>query len=170
MAMKDREGDFLRRLDLELRAFAERNRAPGHPLRPVTHARHVVYRAKPGLVNRHGRMIIEPRDTFEVYRGRVLLGHVTRMRQGDWFAWTAEKGPGMGSFRTRSRAARSLLDRVTALVECPQFNGLCVLLPNPLWNETKPDRPGPHYCNIARMGREHLCSCVCGAYLDLEEV
>lgn len=163
----DGEGDPLLRLDQELRVFAERNRAPGHPLRPVTNFRHIVYRPKPTLVTRHGRMLIDPSITFEVYRGSHLLGTVSRTPQGQWLAWTAEKAPGMGAFDRRSHAARSLLARLNAGYLCHRFGGLCPLLPNPLWDESK-QRLGPHYCNIARLGGEHHCMCVCGVYLDLD--
>lgn len=164
----DGEGDPLLRLDQELRSFAERNRAPGHPLNPVRHHRHIVYRAKGEVVIRRGRAFIEPQTTFEVYRGRYLLGSVVRLVQGEWAAYTAEKGPGLGIFRKRSHAARALLDMLTVGFECTAFAGLCPLLPNPLWDDTVPERKGPHYCNIARLGRKHYCKCACGSYLDLD--
>lgn len=152
-----------------LRKFAEDNRAPGHPLRPVRHPRHIVYRPKPNLGpgGPYRHMMLLPPYAFEVYRGRFLLGTVVRMQQGEWFAWTAEKGPGMGSFRKRSHAARALLDRMNAGYQCTSMGGLCSLLPNDMWAD-RPDRRGPHWCNIARLGGEHQCLCVCGIYLDLD--
>lgn len=154
----------------EMRAFAERNRPPGHPLRPVTDNRHIVYRPELYFSCRNSRhMMIRPPYSFQVFRGRYLLGTVTRMLQGEWFAFPAEKGPGMGSFERRSHAARALLHRWDAGYGCRRFGGLCSLLPNPLWDETKPDRRGPHYCYIARLGGEHVCECLCGILLDLDE-
>lgn len=154
-----------------LRIFAEQNRAPGHPLRPVRNPRHIVYRPKSniGPGGPYQQLTLRPSTSFEVYRGRFLLGTVARMREGDWCAWTAEKAPGMGLFRKRSHAAGALLDlAVTPLYWCMRFGGLCPLLPNEMWID-EPERRGPHWCNIARLGGEHHCICVCGVYLELDE-
>lgn len=153
----------------EMRAFVERNRPPGHPERPVTHPRHIVYRPLSYYGIRRGQMMMLPPYSFEVYRGRYLLGTVVRQVRGEWFAWPAEKGPGIGAFAKRSYAAGALLRLWDAGYGCSRFGGLCSLLPNPLWDETKPDRRGPHYCYIARLGGEHVCECLCGIHLDLDE-
>lgn len=151
----------------EMRVFAENNRAPGHPLRPVRDSRHIVYRPKFNCGIRRGRMVVLDPTSFEVYRGRMLFGTVNRMREGEWVAWTAEKGPGKGMFRRRSHAAAALLSMAGEDYICSQFSGLCWLLPNEMWVD-RPDRRGPHWCHIARLGREHHCLCVCGIYLDLD--
>lgn len=153
-----------------LRIFAEQNRAPGHPLRPVTHHRHVVYRPKPNIApaGPYRHLTLWPSTSFEVYRGRMLFGTVCRMKHGEWFAWTAEKGPGKGAFRKRSHAAAALFAMAGEDYVCSRFGGLCSLLPNEMWID-EPDRRGPHWCHIARLGREHHCVCVCGIYLELDE-
>lgn len=150
----------------EIRRFSEANRVPGHPLRPVTDGRHIVYRPKINFSVRRGPVTIEPPYSWDVYKGRFLLGGVTRMDLGDWFAWP-EGARALGSFRKRSHAARALLDLAGEDYACPETGGRCALKPNLIvsglqWH-------GPHECNVARMGGKHTCLCACGIALDLDD-
>lgn len=150
----------------EMRRFADANRAPGHWLRPVLDDRHIVYRPRINFGNRYGCMAILPPYSWEVYKGRFLLGGVTRMDLGDWFAWP-EGAKALGSFRKRSHAAAALVDLAGDDYACRETGGRCLLRPNlltagPQWN-------GPHACNVARMGGRHMCMCVCGIALDLDD-